>query len=81
MFYGIIIALYHNDHSPPHFHAVYGEHEAVIAIETREIIAGSRPRRARGLVLEWAELCHEELRVAWERARCHEPLSTIEPLQ
>jgi Domain of unknown function (DUF4160) len=33
-FYGIAIRMYIRDHPPPHFHAVYGEHEAFIAIET-----------------------------------------------
>jgi uncharacterized protein DUF4160 len=27
-FYGIAIRMYFVDHPPPHFHAVYGEHEA-----------------------------------------------------
>ena len=24
-FYGIVIRMYHNDHNPPHFHAIYGD--------------------------------------------------------
>jgi hypothetical protein len=51
-FFGIVIALYYNDHAPPHFHAKYGESEAEIGIETLEIIEGSLPRRVFGLVLE-----------------------------
>lgn len=39
-FFGILIRMYFNDHAPPHFHAVYGEHEAVIAIETLLILEG-----------------------------------------
>lgn len=27
-FYRIVIAMYFDDHPPPHFHARYGEHEA-----------------------------------------------------
>jgi len=30
-FYGIVIAMYWNDHSPPHFHAKYGEQEIIVA--------------------------------------------------
>ena len=48
--------MYYDDHPPPHFHAIYGEHEAKIAIETMEVIEGKLPRRALGLVLDWAEL-------------------------
>jgi hypothetical protein len=33
-FFGIVIAIYYRDHAPPHFHAVYGEDEAVVTIET-----------------------------------------------
>jgi hypothetical protein len=25
-FLGIVIAMYYNDHEPPHFHAYYGEY-------------------------------------------------------
>jgi len=31
-FFGIIITMYWNDHNPPHFHAQYGEHEAIIGL-------------------------------------------------
>jgi hypothetical protein len=31
-FFGIVIRMFYNDHSPPHFHAEYGEHEAVYEI-------------------------------------------------
>ena len=55
-FLGIIIAMYYNDHAPPHFHARYGEFEAVIAIATGDVVAGSLPRRALALVREWREL-------------------------
>jgi hypothetical protein len=41
-FYGIVIEMYFRDH-PPHFHARYSGDEAVIAIGTGEVIAGSLP--------------------------------------
>jgi len=31
--YGIVIRMYFADHFPPHFHAEYGECEALISIE------------------------------------------------
>lgn len=55
-FFGIIIAMYFNDHAPPHFHAVYQGQEAQISIESLEILRRSLPRRALALVLEWAVL-------------------------
>ena len=33
LFYGTVIRMYALDHPPPHFHAVYGEHEALVEIE------------------------------------------------
>ena len=53
IFFGIVIRMYYDDHPPPHFHAIYGEHEAKIGIETMEIIEGKLPRRALGLILDW----------------------------
>jgi hypothetical protein len=46
-FYGIIIKLFFGDHPPPHFHAVYGEDNALFNIESLEVIEG---------------ICHQEQR-------------------
>ncbi len=43
-FYGMIIKMHFDDHLPPHFHAEYGEHEALININTLAIIAGKLPQ-------------------------------------
>ncbi|MAT97013.1 MAG: transcriptional regulator [Anaerolineaceae bacterium] len=80
-FFGIIIYMYFNDHSPPHFHAEYGEYEAVYAIETLETLRGSLPRRAHGMVVEWATFHRDELRKNWELARQMQTLNGIEPLE
>lgn len=42
-FYGILIQMFWQDHPPPHFHALYAEHEALIDIQTMDVIAGSLP--------------------------------------
>jgi hypothetical protein len=42
------------DHPPPHFHAVYQEHDAKINIDALEIIEGYLPRRQLSLVRRWA---------------------------
>ena len=80
-FYGIIIEMYWSDHNPPHFHAKYAEHRAEIDIRTLEILRGRLPTKATGLVNEWAELHRKELLAQWERARNHQPLEKIEPLE
>ena len=79
-FYGIVIALYYNDHAPPHFHALYSGSEARIRIDTLETLTGTIPRRAHTLVLEWARLHQTELATAWKRAQRGEAPGRIEPL-
>jgi len=80
-FFGIVIRLYFEDHPPPHFHAIYGEHEAQFEIESLEVRAGSLPKRAKQLVREWAELHQSELRENWRKAVDHRQLDPIEPLE
>ncbi|WP_324996896.1 DUF4160 domain-containing protein [Salinisphaera sp.] len=80
-FYGIIIALYYNDHAPPHFHAKYAGDEATIAIENGDLLDGSLSRRALRLVEEWRGLHQSELREDWRLARTRHPLNSIEPLE
>jgi hypothetical protein len=79
-FYGIIIRMFWADHPPPHFHAIYGSHEALVEILTSEIIAGSLPLGAHSLVSQWVSLHRDELLEAWELARALQPLRKIEPL-
>jgi hypothetical protein len=79
-FFGIVIRMFFNDHQPPHFHALYGEHEALIEIDTLGVFRGELPRRALALVLEWATLHREELRRDWALARGGQPPEPIAPL-
>ncbi len=44
-FYGIIIKMFFDDHYPPHFHAIYGEYEALIDIGALAVISGKLPRQ------------------------------------
>ena len=39
-FFGILVAMYHNDHNPPHFHAEYAGHEASFSIHTLDVLEG-----------------------------------------
>lgn len=64
-FYGIVIKIFFGDHPPPHFHAVYGECNALVSIESLEIIEGDLPSRAQKLVLEWATLYQQDLLQMW----------------
>ncbi len=68
-FYGIIIKMYFSqaEHGVPHFHAVYGEFNAVFAIETLEMLEGDLPHRAQRLIKEWAAPYRQELLDIWNR--------------
>jgi hypothetical protein len=79
-FFGIVIRMFYNDHLPPHFHAEYGEYEALYAIDTLETIGGELPRRAHALVLEWTTMHRAELMANWDRAREGVPLRDVQPL-
>ena len=52
----------HNEHGTPHFHVKYAEHKAIVAIESRSVLAGGLLRRAERLDLEWALIHQRELR-------------------
>jgi uncharacterized protein DUF4160 len=80
-FFGIIIAMYYNDHSPPHFHAKYGAEQASIRIDNGLILEGALGPRALRLVDEWRVLHQSELLDDWNRAQARQPLNRIEPLE
>jgi len=44
-FFGIVIAIYHREHGPPHFHARYGAYKITVNIANGSV-EGEFPRRA-----------------------------------
>ena len=80
-FFGIVIAIFYNDHEPAHFHARYGSQRARFATDDLRLLDGRLAPRAHGLVTEWASQHRTELLENWERARRHEPLESITPLE
>lgn len=80
-FFGIVIALYWNDHAPPHFHAKYSGDEAVIDIENGNVLKGFLSKRALALVEEWRRAHKNELIEDWELARQKKSLHDIAPLE
>jgi phosphomannomutase len=80
-FYGIIISIFYDEHNPPHFHARYGDHNLVLAINDFRVLEGFFPARALGLVTEWAALHQEELLKDWKLAEKNIHPEKIEPLK
>ncbi|MGH9360599.1 MAG: DUF4160 domain-containing protein [Thermoanaerobaculia bacterium] len=79
-FLGIVIGMFYSEHGVAHFHAVYGEHEISVEIETGTV-HGTFPSRAQRLVLEWAQLHRQELLENWQLAKQGQPLARIAPLE
>ena len=65
-FYGIVIKIFFTrEHNPPHFHAVYGEYNAEIAIATGEMLEGDLPQKAQDLIKEWWLINHSDIELMW----------------
>ena len=79
-FFGIVIAIFYNEHNPPHFHARYNDQKASIKIDDLTILEGMLPPRALGLVMEWASQHKHELLCSWEQAKNSQQPDKIEPL-
>jgi Domain of unknown function (DUF4160) len=77
VFFGVIIRMYWRDHAPPHVHAYYQGHRALIEIETGEVIGGHLPLRAESLVREWVLSQREALMANWERGRRLMPFEKV----
>ncbi len=83
MFYGILIRMYWQDndrHKLPHFHAFYGENEAVFGFDG-DVIAGEFPKKQAAFVKAWALLHEDELAANWKLAENGEETFRIDPLK
>jgi hypothetical protein len=76
-FFGISVAMYWQDHPPPHVHVFYGGAEALIAVETGELIAGRLPRGALRIARDWIASKRNLLLANWARARDNLPMEQI----
>ncbi len=79
-FFGIVIAMYHREHEPAHFHARYGGGKGTVRIEDG-FVEGKFPPRVRALLLEWWDLHREELAHNWRLAKERKALLPIPPLE
>lgn len=80
-FHGIVIQMFFEDHSPPHFHAIAGGRKMKIRIDPVEVMAGRIERRQIAMVKRWAALHKDELEKNWLLARDRAKLEPIEPLR
>ena len=80
MFYGIIIRMFANDHSPSHLHAKYAEYDGVFDFDGN-LIEGNLPNKQRKLIEAWILIHKEELLANWELLKNKDQPIKIEPLK
>ena len=80
-FFGMIVAMFYDDHALPHFHVRYGDQRPAVATENLGMLRGRLTPRALNLITEWAERHQEELRADWGIARQPAPLKPVPPLE
>lgn len=80
-FLSIIIKMYYDDHTPPHFHAEYQGKKAMFSIATGKKIKGSFPEKQATLVTAWAVLRKKELMDAWKDVTSAKEPNKIAPLK
>lgn len=82
-FFGIVIRMFveAGPHHRPHFHAYYGGHAAVFALDTLECLGGGLPMAQRRLVEAWAEIHRRELQDDWDLLQSGQPPLKIDPLR
>ncbi len=68
-FFGIIIKMFFEDHSPPHLHAEYGEYKATFEIKSGRMHSGRLPVKQLKLVQAWIVIHEKELLKNFENLR------------
>jgi hypothetical protein len=80
-FFGIVFQMFWREHALPHFHALYGEHDAQIDIPTLEVMVGHLQKRALNLTIEWAIEHRVELMEDWNLCQAKQHPKRIKPLE
>ena len=76
-FFGVRIAIYYDEHNPPHFHAYYQAFDASYSIENGERMKGRMPAKLEKVIVEWSKKHRKELDENWSLAKDGKPLMKI----
>jgi len=79
-FFGIVVRMYYDDHSPPHVHAEYQGNRATLDFRGNLLRGSLGSRTALRLAREWIDLHGPALQEDWELARAGRELNRIAPL-
>ena len=52
-------------HNPPHIHALYGDYNGIIDIQTLDMMEGDLPGKGLAMVREWMAAHQQELLDMW----------------
>ena len=83
-FFGVVVRMYAepgSHHHLAHIHVSYQGHQAVVAIDSGELLGGSLPKRPLRLVGAWIEIHRDELKEDWTRLQSGLPPFKIDPLR
>ena len=67
--FGVRIMIYPKDHLPPHLHAKFAEHEAMISIVTGDVLEGALPLAKLSAVQQWLARRREQVAYVWREIR------------
>lgn len=76
-FNGVTIIFRIKEHPPAHFHALHGDHEAVIGLRPVALLKGRLPTARLRDVLAWAGRHESELLANWQRCQSLSPVHQI----
>jgi hypothetical protein len=65
-FAGFEIAMYFEDHNPPHVHVVGREFEMLVAIRDGAVLIGDAPAKVRKVAMPWIAANRAMLLAKWE---------------
>lgn len=70
---GARIRMYRRDHSPPHFHLIWPDGEALVEIPSLAVLRGRPPQAVLRQALAWARQNLPLLEAAWNELGPEEP--------
>jgi len=68
-FAGFEVAMYFEDHNPPHVHVVGPNFEVLVAIRDGAVLAGDAPTRVKRTAMNWIAQNRTALLARWEQYR------------
>jgi hypothetical protein len=80
-FFGIIVRMYYDDHSPAHCHAEFQGDRGSFGLDGEPLSGEVRSRIARRLIREWAVAHRGELEQNWLNASEGRPMHAVAPLE